>query len=236
MKFIDCGQQRTPKGWPFGSLVKLLLLTGQRLGEVSGTRWEELDLEAKLWTIPGERVKNGQRHEVPLSDLAIEVLKSQPRIRTSKGFIFTTRGNAAVSGFPVPRNDAAMIAHGETVEHWTMHDLRRTMASGMARLGIQLRVIEKILKHTSGSFRGVGGVYHRHSFADEKRAARDAWAGFVAATIYSWLCGSIFAPVPSSPLDVREVHPAPATLAWSPVQVPSRCAQPGGLCVGHQCD
>jgi integrase len=174
---------------PFGPLVKLLILTGQRLAEVGGMRWDELDLETKLWTLPAERVKNGERHEVPLSDAAVNILKPLPRIKTTKGFVFTTTRNAAVSGFSRAKDrlDAAVeasLAKGpKPPEHWTFHDLRRTMASGMARLGIQLPVIEKVLNHSSGSFRGVVGVYQRHSYADEKRAALDAWASFVQSTV-----------------------------------------------------
>jgi integrase len=175
-------------GWPFGPLIKLLMLTGQRLAEVGGMRWEEIDLEQKLWTLPAERVKNGQRHEVPLSDAAVTILRAVPRIKTTRGYVFTTRRDAAVSGFSRAKDrlDAAIAiagAEGAPVEHWTFHDLRRTMASGMARLGIQLPVIEKVLNHTSGTFRGVVGVYQRHSFADEKRAALTAWASFVETTV-----------------------------------------------------
>lgn len=174
-------------GWPFGPLVKLLMLTGQRLSEVGGMRWDELDLEKKLWTLPAERVKNGERHEVPLSDAALYVIAALPRIKTSKGYMFATRRDAAVSGFSRAKDrlDAAIAVSADCtpVEHWTFHDLRRTMASGMARLGIQLPVIEKVLNHTSGTFRGVVGVYQRHSFSEEKRAALAAWASFVETTV-----------------------------------------------------
>jgi integrase len=176
-------------GWPFGPLIKLLVLTGQRLAEVGGMRWEEVDLEQKLWTLPAERVKNGQRHEVPLSDAAVAILRAVPRIKTTRGYVFATRRDAAVSGFSRAKDrlDAAIAIAGADapLEHWTFHDLRRTMASGMARLGIQLPVIEKILNHTSGSFRGVVGVYQRHSFAEEKRGALRAWANFVESLVSS---------------------------------------------------
>jgi integrase len=174
-------------GWPFGPLVKLLVLTGQRLSEVGGMRWEEVDLANKLWTLPAERVKNGERHEVPLSDSAIAVLSALPRIKTSKGFVFTTRRDAAVSGFSRAKDrlDAAIetASPDAKVGHWTFHDLRRTMASGMARIGIQLPVIEKVLNHSSGSFRGIVGVYQRHSYADEKRAALQAWASHIKSVV-----------------------------------------------------
>ena len=170
---------------PFGPLVKLLILTGQRLAEVGGMRWDELDLANKLWTLPAERVKNGERHEVPLSDAALGILAALPRIKTTKGFVFTTRRDAAVSGFSRAKDrlDTTIAANGAAPEHWTFHDIRRTMASGMARLGINLPVIEKILNHTSGSFRGVVGVYQRHSYSDEKRRALDAWATFVQSIV-----------------------------------------------------
>src|SRR5205809_7709613 len=82
---------------PFGPLVKLLILTGQRLAEVGGMRWDEIDLTNKLWTLPAERVKNGERHEVPLSDAAIAIVTAIPRIKTTKGFVFTTTRDVAVS-------------------------------------------------------------------------------------------------------------------------------------------
>ncbi|MET3839027.1 site-specific integrase [Bradyrhizobium sp. OAE829] len=171
---------------PFGPLVKMLILTGQRLAEVGGMRWDEIDFESKLWTLPAERVKNGERHEVPLSDTAVEILKALPRINTTKGFVFTTTRDAAVSGFSRAKDrldagvEASLQAGAKPPEHWTFHDLRRTMASGMARLGIQLPVIEKVLNHSSGSFRGVVGVYQRHSYATEKRNALHRWSAFVA--------------------------------------------------------
>jgi integrase len=175
-------------GWPFGPLVKLLILLGQRLSEVGGMRWEELDLEKKLWTLPAERVKNGERHEVPLSGAAVSLITALPRIKTTKGYVFATRRDAAVSGFSRAKDrlDAAIVVASTDlgpVKHWTFHDLRRTMASGMARLGIQLPVIEKVLNHTSGTFRGVVGVYQRHSFAEEKRTALAAWASHVETVV-----------------------------------------------------
>ena len=109
--------------------------------------------------------------------------------------MFTVTGDTPASGYSRAKirldaeilkiRRAVAIERGDNpndltpIPSWTLHDLRRTGASGMARLGIQLPVIEKILNHTSGTFRGVVGVYQRHSFADEKRAALDAWASFV---------------------------------------------------------
>jgi integrase len=181
-------QAADAEGWPFGPLVKMLILTGQRLSEVGGMRWNEIDFQNKIWTLPPERVKNGERHEVPLSQPAVEMLSALPRISTTKGFVFTTRRNVAVSGFSRAKDrlDAALAgalpAGSKPIDHWTFHDIRRTTASGMARLGILLPVIEKVLNHSSGSFRGIVGVYQRHSYSEEKRRALDDWATFVAST------------------------------------------------------
>ena len=143
----------------------MLLLTGQRRGEVAGMRWDELDLEKALWSLPASRTKNRKTHEVPLSDAAVAVIREMPR----RGpYIFTMSGVRPVGNYG--RGKAAIDqAFDQDLPRWTFHDLRRTAVSGMARLGIPLAVIEKVVNHTSGSFAGIVGVYQRHSFADEKR-------------------------------------------------------------------
>lgn len=147
----------------------------------------EIDPASKLWTIPRERAKNDVAHQVPLSDAAIVALASATRIKGSKEFVFSTNGRTPVSGYSKAKErlDAEMLrlarqeAEGDPeavqIPQWTFHDLRRTMASGMARLGINLPVIEKVLNHVSGSFGGIVSVYQRHSFADEKRVALETW-------------------------------------------------------------
>ncbi len=172
-------------GWPFGPLVKLLILTGQRRDEVAEMRWSEVEIETKTWTIPRARAENGVEHVVPLSDAALEALKALPRVSSKAGYVFTTNGETAVSGFAraKQRLDEALRTLSPDMPPWVIHDLRRTFASGAAKLGINLPVIEKILNHVSGSFRGIVGVYQRHSFADEKRAALEAWARHVGAIV-----------------------------------------------------
>jgi integrase len=181
--------------YPFGPLFKLLLLTGQRLSEVGDMTGSELKLPDKLWTIPRERAKNDNTHDVALSDAALDVLSSLKKIKGKKDYIFTTTGETPVSGFSRAKInlDAAMLALTEKqpeiwgdepeIQPWRIHDLRRTVASGMARLGINLPVIEKVLNHQSGSFGGIVGVYQRHSFADEKRLALETWARFVMSLV-----------------------------------------------------
>jgi integrase len=164
-------------GGAFCPFVRLLILTGQRRNEVAGMEWRELD--GHLWKLPRGRVKNDNGHEVPLSAEALAVIAGVPRIH-GRELLFSTTGKTAISGFSKAKIEIDEIAG---VEDWTLHDLRRTMASGMARLGVSLPVIEKILNHSSGSFRGVVGVYQRHSFADEKRAALDLWGAHVARLV-----------------------------------------------------
>jgi integrase len=165
-------------GWPFGAMVKTLVLTGQRRDEVARMEWSEIDFGDKLWTLPRERVKNDEKHEVLLSDAAIAVLKSVPRIAGSR-YVFTTNGEAPSSGYSKGKRRLDALLSSD-MPPWRLHDLRRTTASGMARLGINLPVIEKVLNHASGSFAGIVGVYQKHEFSEEKRRALDAWGGFVA--------------------------------------------------------
>lgn len=185
-------------GQPFGPMVQLLILTGQRLREVGEMSDREVDLASRMWTIPRARAKNDVAHTVPLSEGALAVLASVHRVKGERAFVFSTTGTTAASGYSraKERLDAEMLrlarleaerAGNDTdaieIPNWTYHDLRRTMASGMARLGINLPPIEKVLNHISGSFRGVVSIYQRHSFADEKKHALDTWARFVASLV-----------------------------------------------------
>lgn len=164
---------------PFGPAIKLLLLTGQRRNEVFDADREEFNLEARLWTIPGERAKNGKTHLVPLSPPAAAIVKTLLSSEKSDKLL-PARGNwdASPSGFSkaVRRiREALEVEMGEPVPHWTLHDLRRTVATGLQRLGVRLEVTEAILNHLSGSRSGIVGVYQRHHYFDEKGAALNAW-------------------------------------------------------------
>jgi integrase len=171
------------EGWPFGPIVKLMILTGQREGETVGLRWAEIDLNKKLWTIPAERAKNHEQHTVPLSDAAVEIIKSLRRVKSDNDLVFVGRNGRQPTSFSrvKARLDEAITEanQDEPITAWVFHDLRRTMASGMERLGIAPPVIEKCLNHKSGTFRGVTGVYLRFTYDEEKRAALDAWAQHV---------------------------------------------------------
>jgi integrase len=162
-------------GAPFGAVVQLMILTGQRRGEVAGMRWDELDLAQRVWTLSSERTKNGRRHEVPLSPQAVAIIEALPRLSNEFAFSF---GDKQLNCFRKVEELRKLVG---TMPLWTLHDLRRTAASGMARLGVGITVIEKVLNHVSGSLAGIVGVYQRHEFAAEKRAALEKWAGHVTA-------------------------------------------------------
>jgi integrase len=162
-------------GEPFGPLYRLLLLTGQRLREAAGMR--DAEISGDVWTIPAARAKNSEAHAVPLSTAAQGVLAGVRRIKGA-GYVFTTNGSSAVSGFAKAkaRLDKAM---GEGVEPFVIHDLRRTAASGMARLGIPPHVVEAVLNHRTGTVSGVARVYNRFTYEAEKRAALESWGRYV---------------------------------------------------------
>ena len=159
--------------YPFGPLVKLLILSGQRLREVAHARWPEIDFTTRTWTLPRERSKNNQAHDVPLSNAAIAILESLPRFSRTE-LVFTTTGRTPVSGFSKAKK-VLDVAMPPDAAPWVLHDIRRTFASGCARLGVNLPTIEKVINHTSGSFAGIVKVYQRHSFEAEKRVALEVW-------------------------------------------------------------
>lgn len=183
------------EGFPWGPLGKVLLLTGQRLNEVA--QITDREIRGDLWHLAAERTKNGRAHDVPLPGAVRDVLAGVERIAGNPGYVFTTTGKTPVSGFYKARatlaeamEKAAAKEQGEPVEipRWTFHDLRRTAATGMARLGIPVRVTEAVLNHVSGTGGGIVAVYQRHDYADEKRQALDAWGRYVMHLVEGRRC------------------------------------------------
>jgi len=191
-------------GAPFGPMFKLLLLTAQRRDEVRLMRWEEVDLDRRTWTIPAERAKNGKAHPVALSDTALNVLRAVESanekkgvvkpVDEKKGLVFPARwrwrgGNGdevPASGLSAAKRrlDAKMAKTlGRPVEHFTLHDLRRTATTEMAAMGIAPHVVDKMLNHLSGTIRGVAAIYNRHEYRAEQRAAWMAWGERLAAIV-----------------------------------------------------
>jgi integrase len=161
-------------GWPFGPLFKMLLLTAQRREEVGAARWSEFDLERCTWTIPAARAKNKKPHLVHLSAFVRELLEGVPR---TGDLLFASRGSAP-SGYSrvKARLDGFMAeAMGAAAGSWTLHDLRRTAASGMAELDFAPHVVGRVLNHVSGAIKGIDRIYIRHEFDKERRAALEAW-------------------------------------------------------------
>jgi len=174
-------------GQPLEGFYRMLIVTMQRREEVAGMDWAELDRCAALWTLAGSRTKNGKPQLVPLNALAIAVLDSVAGGAEwrRRGLVFTTTGKAPISGFSKAkaRLDGAVAAvaarEGADVDLWRIHDLRRTGATGLQRLGVRFEVTEAVLNHVSGARGGVAGIYQRHDWKDEKRAALDAWGRFL---------------------------------------------------------
>jgi integrase len=174
----------------FTPAYKLLLLTGQRLGEVVGMRRSELkdlhraeaDSGDPRWEIPGSRTKNKNPHTVPLSPLAVEIIKSIP----NRGdLLFTTNGKTPISGFSKAKarldkhTNGVVEADGledEFREEWRVHDFRRTVVTHLAELGVRDAVIEAIVNHVSGLRAGVAGTYNRAKLMADRRKALNMWA------------------------------------------------------------
>lgn len=182
---------------PYSSIIRLLILTGQRRGEVAGMAWDEISDDFATWTIPGERTKNGAVHTVPLSAAARDLLKAalpeDVKGRPANGsLVLPGAAGTPFAGWSKAKRalDKAIMdarteagANAVSLVPWSVHDLRRTVATGLQRLGVRLEVTEAVLNHISGSRGGIAGVYQRHDWAAEKRAALDAWAGHVAAIV-----------------------------------------------------
>jgi integrase len=155
--------------------VRLLFLTAQRRGEVAKMRWEDLDLERKLWTLPARATKARRAHTVPLSPAAIAILQALPRVTGRGGaatFVFTTNGDTPISCFSDIKSTIATGA--PSVPDWRMHDIRRTIATNMQRLGTPEPVIEAVLNHAASGV--TRKHYALHRYDDEKRQALGTWA------------------------------------------------------------
>jgi integrase len=168
-------------GGPAAVAIKLLALSGARLSEVTEMRRSEIN--GDLWTLPAQRTKNAERHDVPLSSQALALIERVPVFAEHEERVFPPTSWSRVK--------VEIDAHMKPKERWVLHDLRRTCASGMARLGIRLPVIEKTLNHKSGTFRGIVGVYQRHDFATEKRDALQRWADHIDAVVRGEPAGKV---------------------------------------------
>lgn len=164
----------------YASIVKLLILTGQRRSEIGGLRWSEIDFEKKIIRLPAGRTKNGRAHQVPMSAAVQSILEAQER-QEDRDFVFG-RGQGGFSGFGTGK----LLLDGllpKNMPAWTVHDLRRSAATGMAEIGIQPHIIEAVINHVSGHKGGVAGIYNRAGYEAEKATALARWAEHVAAIV-----------------------------------------------------
>lgn len=165
-----------------GRIVRLLILTGQRREEVGSMRWSELDLTPgkAVWRLPASRTKNKKPHDVPLTDAALKILRETPRHSEpdapggERDLIFG-QGKTG-SGFQGWSRSKSALDARIKIGPWRLHDLRRTLVTGMNELRIQPHVVEAIVNHISGAAKsGVAGIYNRATYATEKREALNAW-------------------------------------------------------------
>ena len=161
----------------YGRSIRLLILTGQRLREVGEMTWSELDRDTGKWRIPGSRTKNGRDHELTLPGMAWAIIDTVPR-RDWNDHLFgrSSRGFTGWSANKVLLDQKAKLA-----TPWVVHDLRRSVATGLANLGVLPHVIEAVLNHVSGHKRGVAGVYNRSPYEREVRNALALWAEHIHA-------------------------------------------------------
>jgi integrase len=146
-----------------GRIIRLLILTGQRRGEVARMSWSELDLGRKLWTIPASRTKNKREHTLPLTDAALALLPERRReyvFGQGIGFSGWAKARDRING----------------LDDFRLHDIRRSVATGMAEIGVLPHIIEAILNHVSGHKASVAGIYNKARYLEEMRSALTKWA------------------------------------------------------------
>ena len=168
-------------GNEYGKIVKLLILTGQRANEIAALRWSEIDFKANVVNLPRDRTKNGRPHTIPLAATARALLAEVP-VREGRELVFGKGTGSFGDWSNSKKNLDAAIAEGRNrkpLPPWTIHDIRRSVATGMADIGIQPHIIEAVLNHVSGHKGGVAGIYNRSSYAAEKAAALARWDAHV---------------------------------------------------------
>jgi len=158
-------------GWPYGPAAQLLILTGARRAEIAELKWSEI--HGNTIKLSGARTKNAEPHDMPLSEQALDVLSRMPRIAGSE-YVF---GKPLRSG---AWSNAKIKFSAAKIQPWRIHDLRRTVSTGMNELGTEPHIVEAVLGHT---VKGVAGVYNRAKYEAAKRAALKAWGAHVMALV-----------------------------------------------------
>jgi integrase len=164
----------------FGRIIKLLILTGCRREEIGALKWSEVDPDTGVLTIPAERVKNRRTLTLPLPAMALDILRARPR-REGRAYVFGDRG-VGFSGWSYATMSmlARMAAAGVVLPSWRIHDLRRTMRSGLGRLAVPPHIAELAIGHAR---KGIEATYDRYSYQAEIGQALARWAGHVASVV-----------------------------------------------------
>jgi integrase len=176
---------------PGNALVRQLILSGQRRNEVSETQWREVDEAERLWTVPAARMKSKLVHEVPLPPMMLALIRGVPTANDRKIYVFASpyRKEAPIGGFSQLKEqlDRQILEARQKVDPkakpmapWRLHDLRRTMRSGLSQLRIPAEIAERVIGHVPG---GIRRVYDRFEYRDEKRQALNAWCSYVFALV-----------------------------------------------------
>jgi integrase len=167
----------------YSTIIKLLMLTGQRVNEIAGVQWSELDFDRNIIALPGARTKNGLPHHVPMAEAVRELLQSQPKTH-GRDYVFG-KGTGPFSGLSrcKERLDARIAEFGGAIGPWVHHDLRRSVATGMATIGLAPHIIEAVLNHISGHKAGVAGIYNRATYTAEKAQALAQWDEHIASIV-----------------------------------------------------
>jgi integrase len=169
----------------FGRIVRLLMLTGCRRSEIGGLKWDEIDFDRGTLTISAARAKNGRSLTLTLPRVAIDLLRTVPRREGHEVFGSGADGFTSWSFATDALNDRIAAAEGKPLPAWTLHDLRRSVATHLAddEIGIQPHIIEALLNHVSGHKRGVAGIYNRALYEREIASALALWAEHVMAVV-----------------------------------------------------
>jgi integrase len=163
--------------YPFGPFVKLLILTAARRDEIASMSRSELQLRKSVFHLPEERSKNHEPHDIHLTRLALDIIDALPKVESRAGFVFTTNGRNAISGFSKAKllldTEIAKIGPDMPLQPWTFHDFRRSTATGMSELGVFPHVVEAVLNHKP---QGVAAKYNRDKRRQQQIAAWELWS------------------------------------------------------------
>jgi integrase len=168
------------QGWPFGAYLQMLLLLGQRRTETALLAWSDVDLEAKVWTVPPEITKSGRPHKIPLPRPAVTILRSHKRAARCD-LVFPGRHNQPMTGWSKRLPAVYKLTRAAGMAHWTLHDLRRTVRTGLGRLGVDRVVAELLIDHAISN--ELAAIYDRGDYWHLRVEAAERWARQVMGAI-----------------------------------------------------